>query len=829
MTGTHVLSDEMIDAAITTACQAIAPTWPLDQLVAINPLWQLTGRPIQEAAVQVAVRGGARALPDRHYFAEQWRAGRIARADLGLACDESGMDVNVKQLIAHLDVGESPGQLCLMIDQLDRERDLGHQTAWREEVVHQISQLCAAELDLGLGDWPTDHDDELYRAWLYNVCRDRGIAIVMGVPGLQKHFRDLPGDADALIKAALVDMEVPAASVEAYLHALLLRVNGWASWCAYLSRQAQQQGDTDDTLRQLLAIRLAWDWVLYKHVADRTQQLSWQARLHEAPQLEAEHDRDQELDWIWQRALELGYERGVVDALTMPPGSANEAAGRTSQTDPEFQVAFCIDVRSEVYRRALETAGGRDVQTLGFAGFFGVPIAYRPHGIDVRQNRLPGPLAPSLSAVECESHHHGQQSDQLGAVARLRLRSAELIRRFRWGATSMFSYVESMGLFYAGKMLADGLLKHHHAEPVNGLHPVERASLSPELRAGDETSLPTAQRVALAATILRGLSLIERFASVVALVGHTSETRNNPQASALDCGACGGRAGDVNARLVADLLNDADVRVGLKDQGIHIPDETCFVAGLHNTTTDAVTLFQSDEVMQHHADRIDRLRAMFEAAQQQTSHERFPHLERVSPSSGRDAPLANRAQDWSELRPEWGLAGNASLVIAPRRRTRGVNLEGRAFLHEYDPAHDTDHSVLESILTAPMVVAHWINFQYYASTVDNRFYGSGNKTLHNVVGGHIGLFEGNGGDLRIGLALQSLHDGEHWVHEPLRMSVFVQASIEAIDRILVENQTIRNLVDNQWLFVYAIGEAGEPVQLRHANGWQRSPCKVRCQ
>ncbi len=63
-------------------------------------------------------------------------------------------------------------------------------------------------------------------------------------------------------------------------------------------------------------------------------------------------------------------------------------------------------------------------------------------------------------------------------------------------------------------------------------------------------------------------------------------------------------------------------------------------------------------------------------------------------------------------------------------------------------------------MTAPMVVTNWINLQYHASTVDNRRYGSGNKVLHNVVGGRLGVFEGNGGDLRIGLPLQSLHDGQ---------------------------------------------------------------------
>jgi len=82
-----------------------------------------------------------------------------------------------------------------------------------------------------------------------------------------------------------------------------------------------------------------------------------------------------------------------------------------------------------------------------------------------------------------------------------------------------------------------------------------------------------------------------------------------------------------------------------------------------------------------------------------------------------------------------GPCGNASLLIAPRARSRGVVLDGRSFLHDYDASQDTDGSVLELLMTAPMVVAHWINWQYHASTVDPLHLGSGNKVLHNVVGG----------------------------------------------------------------------------------------------
>jgi uncharacterized protein YbcC (UPF0753/DUF2309 family) len=182
--------------------------------------------------------------------------------------------------------------------------------------------------------------------------------------------------------------------------------------------------------------------------------------------------------------------------------------------------------------------------------------------------------------------------------------------------------------------------------------------------------------------------------------------------------------------------------------------------------------------------------------------------------------MCARARDWSEIRPEWGLAGNAAFVIAPRERTRGIDLAGRAFLHEYRWEQDADFASLELILTAPMVVTHWINMQYHASTVDPLRYGSGNKVLHNVVGGRMGVMEGAGGDLRIGLPRQSVHDGRRWMHEPLRLSVFVEAPADAIDAILARHATVRNLVYHRWLSLHQMNPEDGRVYERRADGWR---------
>lgn len=106
-------------------------------------------------------------------------------------------------------------------------------------------------------------------------------------------------------------------------------------------------------------------------------------------------------------------------------------------------------------------------------------------------------------------------------------------------------------------------------------------------------------------------------------------------------------------------------------------------------------------------------------------------------------------------------------------------------------------------MAAPLVVASWISLQYYASTIDNRQLGSGDKTLHNVVSG-IGVLEGTTGDLRVGLPWQSVHNGERFLHKPERLSAIIAAPAEAITAILMKHDSVRELFDNQWLHLYAL-------------------------
>lgn len=764
--------------AATAAAAAIPPAFPLAATVAVSPFLGQTDDDLPQAAARLTRVAGLSPIRPREDIRALVGAGRISDDDLAaalIACASPLKPVDLATLKLRLNApAPAPRALPTLADLAARR----HGIDWPQIIARSIGLWAAGRFDQGQALWTPAPGLGAFAAWREWAVNDLTPEIA-GLRGFCAHVAAAPDTPDRAILRAAASLGLTPDAAPTAFHRLLVDLGGWAQHARWLSWQAEQAGGTDTTLTDLLAIRLIWEEALLAHAPDLAEGWAGIVRDHARP---LEPSPDQVVDAILQEASERAYQRGLIAQLSAPRPAAER---------PVLQAVFCIDVRSEVFRRALERVAP-DAETLGFAGFFGLPLAYRPQGSDLAEAHLPVLLAPSLSARD-------RTTDDAEAHARIVARTARAWGRFRQAAVSSFAFVEAAGPLYGAKLLQGAL----------GRSKMPAATAAPHLSA----PMDPAAKGAMAAGVLRAMGLVGGQARVVLLVGHGASVTNNPHESAYHCGACGGRSGEVSARVLAGLLNDPDTRAALPAHGIALPDDTLFVAALHDTTTDRVTLF-ADDAPAGHAPDLARTMDWLAAAGALTRAERAERLPGATP-----ATIAARATDWAETRPEWGLAGCAAFIAAPRATTRGLDLGGRVFLHSYDRALDPDFKVLELVLTAPVVVASWISLQYYGSTVAAPLFGGGNKLIHNVTGG-IGVVEGNGGRLRAGLPWQAVHDGARPVHDPLRMTVMLDAPTSAIDAVLARHPQVAALFDNGWLHLLTLEAGRIDARYHPRNGWR---------
>ena len=782
--------------AMENACAAIAPNWPLDQMIAVNPYWQYRHRRFREVSSKLSALAGIRSVMPHGHWLDLYRKRELSDQALRWAIERNEEDLTPESCIELLqNPPKRPPRWQTLTALFDLHRD-ETQMHWREEVLYQTSQFCAAYFH---SDSPVEHiEDEspanaLYRSWRKAIIRDAGVSIVMGTRSLKHMLRKLPDSVDQLVRSAITALQVNDANLEDYFLSLLLDINGWASHISYRNWHA-----SSDEIQGLVAIAVAWEWVIWQHAQEQQPQIAEQVRLRwqsEQAQLTKktqQHFEYERLLWLCFDAYEHHQQQRMQQLLLSNDKNKSPPA-------PEVQALFCIDVRSEVIRRALEAQSPK-IQTAGFAGFFGMPINYQPQHTDVSRPQLPGLITTRITASERETSTTRLRASQLGTTWK------------NWSQSPIgaFSMVEAAGWWYAFTMLKKNWMPSRTENPLNKLSHQKDWMLYED---GEKLDLGRCTDLAVAALKAMG---IKKFAPTVLLIGHVSETTNNLHAAGLDCGACGGQSGEVNVRVLASLLNRRDIRAKLNGRGFNIEANTRFIPGIHNTTTDDLTCFDDDlsTTLQNWLSEA-RIKAQAERAQH------FPDNLRLETKKKRQRLFRLRARDWSQVQPEWGLAGNRAFIIAPRSWSRGLDLEGSCFLHDYTWQQDEDSAVLETLMTAPMIVTNWINMQYNSSVTDNEKLGSGNKILHNAVNDNIGVFEGNSGDLRIGLSKQSLHNGKQWMHTPERLSVYIAAPRRMIAEIVRKHPVLRDLIDNDWLYLFSWIQYGR-IDRYYQNTWYHS-------
>lgn len=658
---------------VALAARVVPTHYPLETFIAVNPLAGLESMPFEQAVQRAGDLYGIRGTVGEAAFRRLYHGGRITDRDLDCAlarrypnlvdAPELGLGHEVRPLdllradLLHGIGGPDPQRL---LETCSEQR--GPHVAGLVDA--QTSKWCAAFF--GDGAWPMPGREEgFYCAWRALAPIDRTLP-----RAARADMRRVPECPEDAALQALAQLDVDDDGRIAYLQAHLTRMPGWAAhiqWCA-------QTGDAPIDLLQYLAMRLSYEALLLARDTRSNSRLPSTESLTD--RIPSARDRAAHLvtelgltageaeltaaariltalpvtgrEGLWQNAFEAGYRDRLLKALSAP---ADADQARKSDR-PDAQLVCCIDTRSEGLRRHLESIGS--YQTLGFAGFFAVAIRFTGLIGGEPSDLCPVLISPAYDVCELPA----PDADDAAARQRagvFRLAGAEsAFHAAKDAFAAPFTLAEAAG-FAAAPLSAAKTLAPSFSAGVRRRLRDTIAPLAPTVL--DLDAMPTEDRILFAQVALTMMGLTAGFARTIVLCGHGSTTENNPYQASLDCGACGGQQGGPSARTAATILNQPEVRAGLRDLGIDIPADTMFFPAQHDTATDKVALLDTEAIPPSRQDDIARLRADLERAGSLLAAERCATLPGASstPSPGKAARhVAGRSSDWAQVYPNGG-------------------------------------------------------------------------------------------------------------------------------------------------------------------------------
>ncbi len=490
---------------------------------------------------------------------------------------------------------------------------------------------------------------------------------------------------------------------------------------------------------------------------------------------------------LWQEAFEWTFYDQVLAGLQLNKPNVFKSANKS------FQGIFCIDDRECSLRRHLEHFDP-NCDTYGTPGFFNVEFFYQPVGGKFLTKLCPAPVTPNYlikeigDGLERKKDLHFSKHNHNFYTGWIMSQTLGF-----WSAIKLFANIFKPGMSPA----TASSLRHIDKFSTLKIDFDELESQQNQLQVGFKLE-EMANRVE---SLLKSIGLVKQFADIVYVVGHGASSVNNPHYAAYDCGACSGRAGSVNARVVSQMANKKEVRVILKDRGISIPDTTIFVGALHDTTRDDL-VFYDEEItnpiykIQHENHQITFRNALDANAKERSR--RFESIDtHLEPNQIHDL-IRKRSVSLFEPRPELNHATNALCLVGKRELSKGLFLDRRSFLNSFDYQVDPEGNYLFNILKAAAPVCGGINLEYYFSRVDQEKLGAGTKLPHNVMG-LLGVANGIDGDLRPGLPAQMTE-----VHDPIRLLLMVEHFPEVVLNVIQRNEETYEWFINEWVVLVAI-------------------------
>ncbi len=490
---------------------------------------------------------------------------------------------------------------------------------------------------------------------------------------------------------------------------------------------------------------------------------------------------------IWQDAFEWSTYDGVLSGIQLQ-GLTFEELNQKS-----FQALFCMDDRECSIRRHVENTD-KNAETFGTPGHFNVEFYYQPINGKFYTKLCPAPVTPKFLIKEIgegtkhEKEHH------------LTKHSHTLL--FGWMISQTLGFWVALKLFFnifrpSMTPATSASFRHldHQAKLTIDFNPENPTENNLQI---GYTFTEMADRVE---GLLKGIGLTKNFASIVYTVGHGATSVNNTHYAGYDCGACSGRPGSVNAKVIAYMANHPEVRNILRTRGIDIPVSTQFLGAIHDTTRDEIKFYDQDLLSAVNAQNHQKNITVFHQSLALNAKERSRRFETVRTHLSLKEVhhrVKRRSVSLFEPRPELNHATNAFAIVGRRSLSKHIFLDRRSFLNSYDYSIDPDGKNLLGILNAVAPVGGGINLEYYFSRVDNHKLGAGTKLPHNVMG-LVGVSNGVDGDLRPGLPSQMIE-----VHDPVRLLVVVEHFPEVVLQVIQSNPSTYEWFKNQWVHLVVV-------------------------
>lgn len=491
---------------------------------------------------------------------------------------------------------------------------------------------------------------------------------------------------------------------------------------------------------------------------------------------------------IWQDAFEWSYYDDVLSGIVSCKDISNEL-----KITPSFQAIFCIDERECSFRRNLELID-KDCETFGSPGFFGVEFYFQPENGKFYDKLCPAPVTPKYLIKEY------QVKDK---------RKHELLYSSQSNTLFIGFFITITLGFWAGIRMIQNLFKPKMSPAIsnafthmtkNSLLTIENKNVE-DIENGLQIGFTIEEMANRVESLLRSIGLITDFSPIVYAIAHGSSSANNPHHGAHDCGACSGRPGSVNAKVFATMANHLEVRKLLKVRGLHIPEDTQFIGGLHDTAADEIEYYDLEVLTQrnsiNHNINLDKIEKSLDLNAKERSR-RFASIKTKDKLSNVRKAIKARSVSLFEPRPELGHGTNSLCIVGRRNLTKNIFLDRRAFLNSYDYKMDLEGKLLSGIMKPLGPVCGGINLEYYFSRMDNHKLGAGTKVPHNVMG-LIGVANGSDGDLLPGLPLQMIE-----VHDPVRLLLIVEHFPEVVLKTIKDVPEMYEWFINDWVHLVAM-------------------------